>query len=65
MAFDPSMRWMGAETPLGQAAAVRLIGATVVVSQLWWRPLAFVRAPFIVSSFSVEGHAVASGNRLL
>ena len=65
MAFDPIMRLMGAETPLGQAAAVRLIGATVVVSRLWWRPLAFVDAPFIASSYLVEGHAVASGNRLL
>ena len=65
MAFDPAMRWMGAETPLGQAAAVRLIGAAVVVSGLWWRPLALVGALLIVSSYLVEGHTVASDNRLL
>ena len=65
MAFDPAMRWMGAETPLGQAAAVRLIGAAVVVSGLWWRPLALAGALLIVSSYLVEGHTVASDNRLL
>ncbi|MEM6497168.1 MAG: CopD family protein [Pseudomonadota bacterium] len=65
MAFDPAMRWMGAETPLGQAAAVRLIGAAVVVSGLWWRPLALVGALLIVSSYLVEGHTVASDSRLL
>ena len=65
MAFDPAMRWMGAETPLEQAAAVRLIGAAVVVSGLWWRPLALVGALLIVSSYLVEGHTVASDNRLL
>ena len=65
MAFDPAMRWMGAETPLGQAAAVRLIGAAVVVSGLWWRPLALAGALLIVSSYLVEGHTVASDTRFL
>lgn len=65
MAFDPAMRWMGAETPLGQAAAVRLIGATVVFIGLWWRPLALVGALLVVSSYLVEGHTVASDSRLL
>ena len=65
MAFDPAMRWMGAETPLGQAAAVRLIGAAVVVSGLWWRPLSLVGALLIVSSYLIEGHTVASDTRFL
>ena len=65
MAFDPAMRWMGVETPLGQAAAVRLIGAAFVVSGLWWRPLALVGALLIVSSYLIEGHTVASDTRLL
>lgn len=65
IAFDPAMRWMGAETPLGQAAVVRLIGAAVVVSGSWWRPLALVGALLIVSSYLIEGHTVASDTRFL
>lgn len=64
MAFDPAMRWMGVETPLGQAAGVRFLGTLVVVTGIIWRPLAVVGALVVVGAYLIEGHTLSDDSRV-
>ena len=66
LAFDPAMRWLGLETPLGQAALVRLVGLGIVLLGLVLAtPIATLGAFIIVSSFLIEGHTASAENRYL
>ena len=65
LAFGPVLRWMGLQTPIGQAAAVRLIAAFVVVT--FGRRSAVVALPaalVLIGSFLLEGHTVSSDVRI-
>ena len=64
MAFDPAMRWMGLETPLGQASAARLVGAAFVLVGFLWRPLSIAGALIVIGSYLLEGHTVSSDTRI-
>lgn len=60
VAFDPAMRWMAFETPIGQAAVVRLVSAVIIVLvglRLW--PVAVLAAVAMVGSFAFEGHTAS------
>jgi len=66
LAFGPDLRWMGMETPIGQAAAVRLMAAVViVVAGLRWAPVGLTAAFVLIGSYLLEGHTAASEARLL
>jgi copper resistance protein D len=66
LAFGPELRWMGMETPIGQAAAVRLIAAAVIVAVgLRWASVGLTLAFVLIGSFLLEGHTAASEGRLL
>ena len=66
MAFDPAMRWMGMETPLGHAAGVRFTGAGIIlIGLLLWRPLAIAGAVLAIVSFLLEGHTLSHEHRPL
>ena len=65
MAFDPAMRWMGLETPIGQAAIMRLTGTLIVLAGFIWQPVAAVGALVVVGSYLFEGHTVSSEWRVL
>ena len=70
LAFDPSMRWMAIETPIGQAALVRVVSALVIViviviSGLRVWPLSVVAAAAMIGSYALEGHTAShEGERL-
>lgn len=67
LAFGPDLRAMGFETPIGQAALVRLAAAAVVVvaALVRARLVAAVAAAAVIGSFLIEGHTAASDDRLL
>lgn len=66
LAFGPDLRWMGMQTPIGQAAAVRLIAAAVIVAVgLRWASVGLTAAFVLIGSFLLEGHTAASEARLL
>ena len=66
LAFGPDMISMGMQTPIGQAAAVRLIAAAVIVAVgLRWPPVGATAALVLIGSFLLEGHTAASEGRLL
>jgi putative copper resistance protein D len=66
LAFGPDLRWMGMETPIGQAAAVRLMAAVVIVAAgLRWPPVGLTAAFVLIGSYLLEGHTAASDARLL
>ncbi|MEL6372594.1 MAG: CopD family protein [Pseudomonadota bacterium] len=67
LAFDPAMRWMALETPIGQAGGVRMIaGACLLVAGVRWLPLGIASALAMIGSFTLEGHTVAhEGGRWL
>jgi len=66
LAFGPDLRWMGFETPIGQAAIVRLAAASVILfAGLRAPPIGFVAALVLIGSFLLEGHTAASEARLL
>ena len=57
VAFDPSMRWMAFETPIGKAALVRIAAAvTILLAGLRLWPIALAGALAMVGSFALEGH---------
>jgi putative copper resistance protein D len=65
LAFGPGLRWMGLQTPIGHAAAVRLIAALVVVT--FGRRSIAVALPaalVLIGSFLLEGHTVSSDARI-
>jgi len=66
LALSPSMRWIGMETPLGQAAVVRLGAALVlVIAGLRWRVAGLAAALVMIGSYLLEGHTASSDARLL
>jgi len=65
IAFDPAMRWMGMETPLGQAASVRLLGAAIVTAGFRWKTITVIGAILIIGSYLLEGHTVTSESRIV
>jgi len=66
LAFGPDMISMGMQTPIGQAAAVRLITAAVIVAVgLRWPPVGATAALLLIGAFLLEGHTAASEGRLL
>ena len=60
LAFDPSMRWMAIETPIGQASGVRLAAALVLLlgGRRFW-PVSLAAALAMIGSFALEGHTAA------
>ena len=65
LAFGPDMRWMGLQTPVGHAAAVRLIAAAVIVTiGLRLRALGLAAALVMIGSFLLQGHTVSGTPRL-
>ncbi len=66
LAFGPDLRWMGFETPIGQAAIVRLAAASVILFAGLRAPsIGFIAALVLIGSFLLEGHTAASEARLL
>ena len=65
LAFDPSMRWLALETPLGQATTVRLASLVVVMlSVLFANSAAAIGgAVVMVSSYLIEGHTASAAGR--
>jgi putative copper export protein len=65
LAFGPGLRWMGLQTPIGQAAAVRLIAALMVVMVARRSTVvALAAALVLIGSFLLEGHTVSSDARI-
>lgn len=65
LAFGPGLRWMGLQTPIGQAAAVRLLAALMVVTVARRSTVvAFAAALVLIGSFLLEGHTVSSDARI-
>jgi putative copper export protein len=64
LAFGPDLRWMGMQTPMGQAAAMRFIAALAILT-LALRSVAARTAAALVMivSFAVEGHTASSEAR--
>ncbi|MEO1718643.1 MAG: CopD family protein [Pseudomonadota bacterium] len=60
LAFDPTMRWMAFETPIGHAAALR-IGASILIliGGLRWWPVSLAGAGVMIGSFAFEGHTAS------
>lgn len=66
LALSPSMRWIGMETPLGQAGAVRLIAlAVILLAGLRWRAVGLAGALAMIGSYLLEGHTLASDQRVV
>jgi copper resistance protein D len=66
LAFAPAMRWMAFETPIGQAAAVRLVAAAVVAASApRHRSAQLAAALVLIGSFLLEGHTAGSHERAL
>lgn len=60
IAFDPSMRWVAFETPIGQAALVRVASALVIaIAGLRQWPIGLVAALAMIGSFALEGHTTS------
>ncbi len=60
-AFAPEMRWMGLQTGIGSAAAVRIIAALVLLTtRLRSAAISLVAALVMIGSFVVEGHTASS-----
>jgi len=60
MALDPDMRWIGMETPLGQAAALRFVAALgLLVVGLRALLAAIPLASALTASFAFEGHTAS------
>ncbi len=66
LAFGRGMRWMAFETPIGQAAAVRLAAAAVITATApRHRSAQLAAALVMIGSFLLEGHTAASEARRL
>lgn len=63
-AFGPDLRWVGLQTPMGQAAATRLIAAVMILILNLRLSAARATAAFvIIVSFALEGHTASSEAR--
>lgn len=64
LAFGPDLRWMGMQTPMGQAAMIRLVAAAALLTfGLRSVIVALVAALVMVASFVLEGHTASSEAR--
>lgn len=64
IAFGPDLRWLGLQTPLGQAAVTRLIGAVALMT-IGPRSSAvgLAAALAMIASFALEGHTASNEAR--
>lgn len=66
LAFGPDLRWMAFQTPIGQAALLRLVtAAIVIIAGARLRTVALAGAVVLISSFLLEGHTAGSEARPL
>jgi putative copper resistance protein D len=66
LAFDPSMRLIGMQTPLGQAGLIRLICLIpLLIIGLRWPVLGAIFALAMIGSYLFEGHTVSNGERFV
>lgn len=63
LAFDPTMRWMAMETPLGQAAGIRILAAGAILIGFLWTPVGVAGALAMIGSYLIEGHTASSNIR--
>ena len=65
LAFDPSMRWLGVETPLGQAALLRLasLGLVLLGVYLAHAATAATGALLMIAAYLIEGHTASALSR--
>lgn len=64
LAFGPDLRWMGLETPMGQAAMIRLVAAMALVTfGLRSAIVALAATLVMIASFVLEGHTASSEAR--
>lgn len=64
IAFGPGLRWLGLQTPLGQAAVTRLIGAVAIMTiGLRSSALGLAAALVMIASFALEGHTASNEAR--
>jgi len=64
LAFGPDLRWMGMQTPMGQAAGARLIAAlSLLTLGLRSAALNLSAALVMIGSFLLEGHTASSEAR--
>jgi len=66
LALGPDLRWMGLQTPIGQAAVMRLVAALIVlIVGLRWTAVALPAALILIGSFLLEGHTVGGDARIV
>lgn len=66
LAFDPPMRWIGMQTPLGQATLIRLASLIpLLIMGLRWPALGAIAAIAMIGSYLLEGHTVSNGERFI
>ena len=66
LALSPSMRWIGLETPLGQAALMRLAALAVVLAVgLRFRFIGLAGAAVMIGAYLVEGHTASGEARAI
>lgn len=66
LAFGPGLIWMGFETPIGQAAAIRLLAAAVILCVGFRFPaIGLVAALAMIGAFVLEGHTAAGDMRII
>lgn len=66
LALSPSMRWIAMETPLGQAAVIRLAAVVaMLVAGLRWQVIGLAAAAAMLGSYLIEGHTASSDARVL
>jgi len=64
LALSPSMRWIGLETPLGQAALMRLAALAVVLTVgLRFRLVGLAAAAVMIGAYLLEGHTASDEAR--
>jgi len=63
-AFAADLRWMGMQTPMGQAAAIRWIAAAAILTfGLRQTAATTIAAVVLIGSFALEGHTASSEAR--
>ena len=61
LAFSPGMRWIGMQTGMGQAAAVRWIAALALLAAgSWPGVIQSLAAVAMIGSFALEGHTASA-----
>jgi len=64
LAFGPDLRWMGMQTPMGQAAVTRLLAAVALLTfGLRSAGMGMIASLAMMASFVLEGHTASSEAR--